>query len=197
LSLSMAALLLVGGVALDLLLGEVRRWHPLVGFGMLAGGIERAFNRRRYMQGILGWMLAVLPVVALAAAVIALLDRLSGPWLAGFAHAVLLYVCLGLRSLREHALPIERALLRGELADARALTARIVSRDTAQADEADLAKAAAESTLENGNDAVFGTLFWFLLAGGPGAVLFRLANTLDAMWGYRTPRFERFGCRRA
>ena len=74
------------------------------------------------------------------------------------------------------------------------LTARIVSRDTANASEAELAKASAESLLENGNDAVFGTLFWFVVAGGPGAVLFRLANTLDAMWGYRNARLLRFGC---
>jgi adenosylcobinamide-phosphate synthase len=56
-----------------------------------------------------------------------------------------------------------------------------------------VAKACVESTLENGNDAVFGVLFWFALFGGAGAVLFRLSNTLDAMWGYKTGRFLRFG----
>jgi adenosylcobinamide-phosphate synthase len=40
---------------------------------------------------------------------------------------------------------------------------------------------------------VFGVLFWFALFGGTGALLFRLANTLDAMWGYKTERFLRFG----
>lgn len=198
LSLPMVAMLLVAGVALDLLLGEVRRWHPLVGFGRFATTLERSLNRGKFVQGALAWMLAVLPLVALAGLASAFFRPLSGAWLAaaGYAagHALLLYFCLGLRSLREHALPIERALLDGDLDAARGLTARIVSRDTEQAGESDLAKAAAESTLENGNDAVFGTLFWFIVAGGPGALLFRLANTLDAMWGYRTPRLRAFGC---
>ncbi|WP_151634356.1 adenosylcobinamide-phosphate synthase CbiB [Noviherbaspirillum aerium] len=197
LSLSAVTLLMLAGIALDWLLGEPRRFHPLVGFGRLAGLIEAQCNQGwagapRYLRGVIGWGLAVLPPVAVSAALLhaAMQDHV----LAGMAlHALLLYFCIGLRSLRDHVLPIASALAAGELGLARDLTARIVSRDTARAGESDLAKAAVESTLENGNDAVFGTLFWFAVAGGPGALLFRLANTLDAMWGYRNARFLQYG----
>ncbi|UMR32578.1 adenosylcobinamide-phosphate synthase CbiB [Massilia sp. MB5] len=185
------ALLMAAGIALDLLLGEARRWHPLIGFGNLAMRIEKTLNRGavRRLRGMLAWLLAVAPLVALS---FFLLDAADGV-LAIALHAILLYFCIGLRSLRDHNLPIADALQQQDLPAARMLTARIVSRDTEQASEADLAKASAESLLENGNDAVFGTLFWFAVAGGPGAVMFRLANTLDAMWGYRSQRFLHFG----
>ena len=188
LSLSMLAGLMTAGVLLDLILGETRRWHPLVGFGRLASALERLLNQGhgRFLRGALAWLLAVLPI------------SYAAYWLCGLAgaalHVFLLYLCLGLRSLRDHNQPIADALAIDDLDNARLLTARIVSRDTANADAASLAKASTESLLENGNDAVFGTLFWFAVAGGPGAVLFRLANTLDAMWGYRTARYDWFGC---
>jgi adenosylcobinamide-phosphate synthase len=187
-------MLMVAGVLLDLLLGEARRWHPLVGFGNLAYAIERRLNRGglRFWSGVLAWALAVLPLVLLSWWCCGLLEE--NPWTLLAAHAAMLYFCLGLRSLRDHNLPIAKALGRGDLPQARLLTARIVSRDTTSARETELTKASAESLLENGNDAVFGTLFWFMIAGGPGAILFRLANTLDAMWGYRTARLLQFGC---
>ena len=193
LTLVQVALLLVAGVLLDVLLGEARRWHPLVGFGNLAMRIERMANRGpwRILRGALAWALAVLPLTVCAAWAI---QQCGVGALLGLAlHALLLYFALGLRSLREHNLPIAAALERDDVAAARALTARIVSRDTANADATDLAKASTESLLENGNDAVFGALFWFIVAGGPGVLLFRLAHPLDAMWGYRTPRVRLFG----
>ncbi|MBP1208371.1 adenosylcobinamide-phosphate synthase [Duganella sp. 1411] len=195
LSFYAVSVLMVAGVLLDFLLGEARRWHPLVGFGNLAIALERRLNRgnRRFARGVLAWTLAVLPLTA-AAALLVWLAAPLGAWLAFALHAVMLYFALGLRSLRDHNLPIAEALARDDLPDARLLTARIVSRDTTSASEIELTKASAESLLENGNDAVFGTLFWFIVAGGPGAVMFRMANTLDAMWGYRTERLRQFGC---
>ncbi|KQQ42424.1 cobalamin biosynthesis protein CobD [Duganella sp. Leaf126] len=197
LSFAAIALLMVAGVLLDLLLGEARRWHPLVGFGNLAMALERRLNRgtgrARFRRGILAWLLAVLPVTVMAALLVWTAATVS-VWLAAAMHAAMLYVCLGLRSLREHNLPIAQALAASDLPQARYLTSRIVSRDTSSASEIELTRASAESLLENGNDAVFATLFWFIVAGGPGAVMFRMANTLDAMWGYRTERLLRFGC---
>jgi adenosylcobinamide-phosphate synthase len=193
LSFFTVAWLMAAGVLLDLMLGEARRWHPLVGFGNLAIALERRLNRGplRFWRGALAWTLAVLPLTALASL---LVWALALPAAQAAAHAVMLYFCLGLRSLRDHNLPIADALARHDLPNARLLTARIVSRDTTSASEVELTRASAESLLENGNDAVFGTLFWFIVAGGPGAVLFRMANTLDAMWGYRSARLLQFGC---
>jgi adenosylcobinamide-phosphate synthase len=191
LSLPATAALAVAGVAVDRWFGEPRRAHPLVAFGALASRIEKRLNtgRRGRPLGLVAWLAAVAPPVVLAAFLCALL-----PWpLAWALHVALLWFALGARSLEEHIAPIARALVERDLVAARALTARIVSRDTADADATALARAACESALENGNDAIFGALFWFALAGGPGALAFRLANTLDAMWGYRTPRFLRFG----
>ncbi|KWE75186.1 cobalamin biosynthesis protein [Burkholderia ubonensis] len=191
LSLPTVAMLAVIAVIVDRVVGEPSAAHPLVAFGRLAARIEAALNtgRRGRLTGIAAWLAAVAPPVLIAAWLAA---ALPAP-LAAALHVALLWFALGAKSLADHLAPIAAALFRHDLPGARALTARIVSRDTSAADEGALSRAAVESALENGNDAIFGALFWFVIAGGPGALMFRLANTLDAMWGYRTPRFLTFG----
>ncbi|MBS1141118.1 MAG: adenosylcobinamide-phosphate synthase [Proteobacteria bacterium] len=181
-SMPLAALL---AVLLDRLLGEPRRFHPLVGFGNLASAIEKRLNQHTQMAGVAAWVLVVLPFVGLA--------WLLRPYAPFAVDVALLYFALGAQSLCEHAEAIAKPLQQGHLDEARRRVSWIVSRDTSTLDESGIAKAGVESVLENGNDAIFGTLFWFALLGGPGALLFRLANTLDAMWGYRTERFNLFG----
>lgn len=183
-------LALCAGVLLDRLLGEPRRFHPLVGFGRLAGGLERRLNPGAYpvATGLLAWSLAIVPIVGLV-----WLVRLPGGAWAWAIDTLALSLCIGARSLEEHARAVAGPLAAGDLTLAREKLGWIVSRDTAALDASEIASATTESVLENGHDAIFGALFWCLIGGAPAVVLFRLANTLDAMWGYRTPRFEHFG----
>ena len=191
-----SALILAGAAFVDHLLGEPRRWHPLVGFGRLATKLERTLNRTLSpekspfslrIRGLLGWTLMVVPFSFGAWYLCQL--RVIGPVLAG----VLLYFAIGARSLAQHAEAVSNALRGGNLEEARCQVGLIVSRDTDSLNETEIVRAACESVLENGNDAIFAAVFWFFVLGAPGAVLYRLANTLDAMWGYRTPRYRYFG----
>ncbi|MDD5241092.1 MAG: adenosylcobinamide-phosphate synthase CbiB [Sulfuricella sp.] len=177
-------------VVLDRLLGEPRRWHPLVGFGYLAQQVEAKLHgsTNRRWRGLLAVAVLVGGFTFLAF----LAQRSLGSW-AWLLDAILLYLAIGAASLKQHAEAVRRALQNSDLDTARRSVGLIVSRDTAEMDEAAVVSATIESVLENGCDAAFGALFWFFVAGAPGAVAYRLANTLDAMWGYKTARYLHFG----
>ncbi len=188
-----AAVVSMTAAALDGFFGKPHRLHPLVGFGRLAICVERRLygphglsSRRRRWYGLAAVALLTLPPAVLAALV-------PAGWPALLFDVVVLYLALGASSLAAHAHAVQAALSRADLQTARTAVARLVSRDTGDLDETDVARAAVESVLENGNDAIFGALFWYLLAGAPGVVLYRLVNTLDAMWGYRNERYRDFG----
>ena len=178
---------------LDKLLGETKRYHPLVGFGRYAALIESRLNKKgnSKWRGVCALSLALLPFALLF---YVFFKQISGfYWGNILASAVVLYFCLGWQSLIEHAKAVSQPLRLGDIAKARQSVAMIVSRDTDNLNEVGIASAATESVLENGADAIFAALFWFAVGGAPAVVLYRLSNTLDAMWGYKTQRFFNFG----
>lgn len=176
----------------DRLLGEASRGHPLVAFGNIAVRVE-AWSRARFatplQAGAIAWVVMIMPPSLVLWQVLSWLPS----WLAVLSSIVVLYVCIGMRSLEEHARAIQAPLLTGNLDVAREKLAHIVSRDTAHLDPQSVATGAVESVLENGSDAVIAPLFWFVVAGAPGALAYRLVNTLDAMWGYRDETYLQFG----
>ncbi|ROV58351.1 cobalamin biosynthesis protein CobD [Vibrio ponticus] len=181
-------------VMLDKWLGEPSRFHPLIGFGKYAQWVESHCRRivliDTRLQGGLAWLASVMPFVLVSYGFSAWLDSF---WARFLFDICLVYLCLGGKSLVQHAMAIYAPLSRGDLDEARHSVQMIVSRNASEMDEEQISIAAVESVLENGNDAVIGVLFWTLVLGAPGAVLFRLANTLDAMWGYKTEKYIDFG----
>jgi adenosylcobinamide-phosphate synthase len=190
-------LTVAAALGLDRLLGEPRRYHPLIGWSHWVVMVERWCNHGSRWQGVLAWLLVIAPPLAALFALLILsqwFDRqYQLSW--GLSHclaALCLYLAVGWQSLRQHGLLVAKAL-GADIESARAAVSRIVSRDCAQMDRAAVIRAVLESLLENGADAIFAPLFWFIVAGPEGALVYRLANTLDAMWGYRTARFANFG----
>ncbi|MDD4928954.1 MAG: adenosylcobinamide-phosphate synthase CbiB [Gallionella sp.] len=178
---------LLAAVLLDRLLGEPHRFHPLAGFGRMTKFIEKRCYRASYLSGVLSVCIMLIPLVFLAN----LLQQIK---VYGLLFSVIgLYFAIAPRSLAEHAWRVAAAFSDNDLSSARMAVGMMVSRDTSQLDEEGISRATVESVLENGNDAIFAALFWFAVAGLPGVVLYRLSNTLDAMWGYRNERYNKFG----
>ncbi len=177
---------LVVALLLDKLLGEPSRYHPLVGFGALAGAAEKFLYADSKLRGLLAMALVLVPLTLL----LILFQRWLDHWLVG---VIVLYLALGWQSLMSHAQGVQEALSQSDIGLARKNLGFMVSRETRELDETSIAKGVVESVLENGNDAIFGAIFWFMVAGAPGVLVYRLVNTLDAMWGYRNGRYLHFG----
>jgi adenosylcobinamide-phosphate synthase len=179
----------------------MRRHHPLVYFGQYAAAIEVKLNQPREQTsrskwlGVLAWCCAVIPLTYGSYLIEQWLGSsgILGGYLGFFYAAILVYIAIGWSSLKSHAQAIIAPLKQGDSLKARAALAMIVSRDTQLLTKSQISSAATESVLENGADAVFSAIFWFIVLGVPGVVLYRLANTLDAMWGYKNSRYLHFG----
>lgn len=191
-------LLVIFAFLLDLILGEPKRYHPLVGFGSMASTLEAKFNPKEKQTDQVQILVGALALIILLAIVV-----LPLTWFVSLFEGigildlvltvVVLYFCIAYRSLKEHVQAIASALESDDLRGAREAVGRIVSRDTDNMNEQQVASAGIESALENASDAVFASVFWFVIAGLPGVLIYRVVNTLDAMWGYRTDRYNYFG----
>ena len=188
----MIALVALAAVILDWLLGEPKRFHPLIGFGRIAHYVENRLyghidetSGKRKLRGLIAVVILILPITLLV------MLASTQETLNLILSVIILYLALGHKSLHDHARPVANALLNGYPDKAQQLAGQMVSRDT---DTLDSSSAVTESVLENGNDAVFAALFWFLIGGATGVIAYRLSNTLDAMWGYRNDRYRDFGC---
>ena len=174
--------------------------HPVVWMGRLLDWIGQKMPKRpishSFIAGTSGWLLGAILSMMLASllqtALIYILATTDNVIFTSICLAFLLKSMLSLRLLLEEGLAVEKALEQS-LIKGRRQTARICSRDTRSLDATALRETAVESLSENFTDSVLAPLFWFFMAGLPGAAVYRWANTADAMWGYRNAEYEWFG----
>ncbi len=197
-------------VGFDLLLGDpVYRLHPVRLIGNLVTGSEHVL-RRAGASGIGGGILLTAATLLVVPAVYVLARwclHAVTPWAALGWDVYVTYSCLALRDMAAHAKPVAAALRAGDVGRAREALKRIVGRDVARLDEAGISRAAVESVAESFVDGFLAPVFWFVVAAGlagsrvgtplPFAVaallVYRCANTLDSMVGYRNARYLLFG----
>ncbi|MBC7373053.1 MAG: cobalamin biosynthesis protein, partial [Frankiales bacterium] len=180
---------IAAGLAADAALGDPRRGHPVAGFGALAACLERLTHRDSRAVGV-AYASGLTGATALLGAAL-VTGRGAGSRTALTALAT--WAVVGGTSLRREAAVMSGLLEDGDLNGARERLSHLCGRDPAQLDVPGLARATVESVAENTSDAVVGPLVWGAVGGVPGLLAYRAANTLDAMVGYRSPRYERFG----
>ena len=189
----------MGAVLLDLALGDPpNSVHPVAWMGKLIGFLDRRVRRtgRVARDRAFGVLVAIVPIlvfVALYVVVLALVRNYIGALAWAVVGLLLLKSLFAIRTLGDHVYPVMDALQKGDLETARRKVQMVVSRDTSKLDAGHVASCAVETVAENAVDSVFSPFLFLGLAGIPGAVFYRVSNTLDAMVGYLTDRHRSVG----
>lgn len=194
------SLIAMAAFFLDTVLGDPQtRWHPVAVLGRLIAFLEkllyplRGSDAQKFAMGSLLTLLVLCISYAFAEGLLLAARQLPVIWGADVVSVILLYFCISPRMLAKAGQDIYALLVKGDIAAAREHVGYIVGRDTAELDEADAARAAIETVAENTVDGVIAPLFFFALGGAPLAVLYRAANTMDSMLGYKNERYLYFG----
>ena len=185
---------------LDSVIGDPNtKYHPVVLIGRLISSLERLFYRaddsdgKKFAMGAILVLLVLFVSYTAAAAILRLSYEIPAQWGSVLCGAVLLSFTISPKSLAKAGRGIYALLLSGELHEAREKVGWIVGRDTQDLDEAEISRATVETIAENTSDGIIAPLFFFAIGGVPLAVLYRAANTMDSMLGYKNARYLYFG----
>ena len=185
---------------IDCILGDPRsRFHPVVLMGNLIAWLEHCFyrpedtNEKKLLCG--GMLVLIVLVVCYEAAwcILRLLGLIPLPHVGMVLEALLLAFMISPKSLAAAGMEIRALLKAGDLPEARRKVGWIVGRDTEKLSVSEVSRAAIETVAENTVDGVLAPLFFYLIGGLPFAVLYRAANTMDSMLGYKNAKYLYFG----
>lgn len=181
---------------LDQLIGDPRRLpHPVKfigGFAAANEGFCRKFISNQYLAGVLTVISVLLMTGITVIALLKLAFRIH-PVLGETISILLLYTTIAAKDLTRHSLAVYKSLQENNISKARKKVGMIVGRDTDNLDEEGIIRATVESVAESMVDGVTAPLFFAMLGGPLGAMLYKAINTMDSMFGYKNERYEKFG----
>lgn len=179
------------GIVADRLIPDPQRRHPVAVFGAGADKLEKRIWADSVPRGALYAVCCLAPLAGLGAVA----ERLTAdhPVARALTTAAGTWAVVGAASLAREGDTMADRLADGDLDGAREQLSHLCGRDPERLDEPELARATVESMAENTADAAVASVFWGAVAGLPGMLVHRGANTLDAMVGHHNDRFERFG----
>lgn len=189
------ALIVVGGWVLDKLVGDPPRLpHLIVGYGKLIAFGEKRLNKGKHkmLKGAV-WSLSLIVGVYLLSFFFMRELFLWNDYVAVIIGVICVFYCIAgstlIKEVKEVFYATDRSLEEGRIQ-----VARIVGRDTSALDGQQIRTAALETLAENLSDGVIAPLFWYMLLGVPGILVYKMINTLDSMIAYKNERYRRFGC---
>lgn len=171
--------------------------HPVIIFGKLISFFEKRLNRRDLMplnlriRGIISMFLLMIVVGSVGVGLHFLLRKLSFAGI--FIETLIVTIFLAQKSLADHVQEVSVGLREGGLSKGRHAVSMIVGRDPEGLDEGGVARAAIESLAENASDGVVAPVFWYVVFGLPGLLLYKLVNTADSMIGHMNDRYIYYG----
>ena len=197
---SFYALIPIAALVIDTIYGDPRSdWHPVVLIGKLISFYEnklypepKTSNGSMFLRGMVT-VLLVLLTVGIITGLLVWLSVKGGILFYAAMGAVILYFTITPRALCRDGMEIYHLLKAGDIVAARKRLSWIVGRDTENLEESDIARGTVETIAENTTDGIISPLFWFLLFGPVGAMVYRAGNTMDSMLGYKNDRYLYFG----
>jgi adenosylcobinamide-phosphate synthase len=187
---------IVAAMMLDVVIGDPRRWTHIA---RCSGALSTAYEHRltgrfgrTVLLGILFWFLVVGTMLA-GYFIIHFVCLLVSPVAGYIFDIIVIYQAIAARDLQEHAKAVLQPLTAGDIDAARKRLSWMVGRDTETLDRSEITRAAIESVAESLVDGIVAPLFWSVIGGAPGALIYRTANTLDSIVGHRTETYEKFG----
>lgn len=186
-------------LALDTIVGDPRSaYHPVVLIGKVISFYESIFyhnsdkNIKKLIYGGITVFFVLFTVWFVAIALLMIANRINF-WIGYIINVLFVYISISPRSLAEAGMELYRLLRKGDLIEARRKVGWIVGRDTADLDEGEITRATVETISENTVDGILSPLFFCFVFGPIGALLYRTANTMDSMLGYKNERYLYFG----